>query len=239
MGVIYESANVTLVCGDATDPAVIDAAPTADLLATDPPYGVRWQSGFRTQKFPELAGDDGTLEVPAVLGAWTRRLKDKRHAYVFGYRPDQLADQMRLGGTAELVWDKMMMGLGDLSLPWGPSHERVTFGVHIQGKSDRESGRGRLSARLRSQSVLAVPRNPATRHSTEKPAGLMAQLIESSTLRGDLVLDPFAGSGSTLVAAVLTGRCAYGVELDPEYAKVAADRLHQAEAAMRSVAPLM
>ena len=54
-----------------------------------------------------------------------------RHVYVFGYRPDQLTGPLRLGGTAELAWDKLDIGSGDLTSPWGPGHELITFGVHV------------------------------------------------------------------------------------------------------------
>ncbi|USY19707.1 DNA methyltransferase [Nocardiopsis exhalans] len=241
MTVLYESNRATIVLGDATDPDVIDAAPRADLLATDPPYGVRWQSGFRTTQFPELVGDDGALDVPAVLGAWTRRLRAPRHVYVFGYRPDQLAEPMRLGGTTELIWAKEQVGLGNLSIPWGIAHDRIAFGVHVPSAAERGSGKGRLAARLRQHSLLRAPRRSGTKidHPTEKPISLMAQLVESSSARGELVLDPFAGSGSTLVAAILTGRRAYGVEITPEYAQLAVDRVRQAEVVADAVARFM
>lgn len=67
------------------------------------------------------------------------------------------------------------------------------------------------------------------RHPTEKPLPLMSDLIESSSRRGEIVLDPFAGSGSTLVAAALTGRRAVGCELDPRYVDVICRRLAKAE----------
>lgn len=234
--ILHQSDLATVVLGDATDPAVIAAAPVADLLCTDPPYGVRWQSGRRGDVFAELAGDDGTLDVPAVLGQWTRRLRGHRHVYVFGARPDQLAGPMRLGGTAELIWDKNHVGLGNLSVPWGTEHETIAFGVYTPKASGRRAGDGRLSARLRQGSVLTVPRPAATRHPTEKPLPLMRRLIESSSSLGELVVDPFAGVGSTLVAAILAGRRAHGVEIDEGYARTAVERVQAAEVIARQIA---
>lgn len=240
MRILHQSQLATVVLGDATDPATIAAAPTADMLCTDPPYGVNWQSGRRLgELFDVLAGDDGTIDVPAVLGAWTRRLRTNRHAYVFGYTPDQLADPMRLGGTAELVWDRAHINGGNLELPWAPSWEPITFGVHTPGPAARAQGGGRLAARLRRGRILTHPRKNSgqvNRHPTEKPVGLMAELVESSSVRGDLVVDPFAGVGSTLVAAILTGRRAYGVELDPTYAHRAVARVRAAEEAAAQAA---
>jgi DNA methylase len=117
---------------------------------------------------------------------------------------------------------------GRLTLPRGRSHERVTFGVHRKKPSHRDEGRGGLAARLRQGSVLTHPNN-TTRHPTEKPVPLMADLIESSTVRGDLVVDPCAGSGPVAVAAVILGRRAWVVELDRAHAETTVDRVRAAE----------
>jgi site-specific DNA-methyltransferase (adenine-specific) len=229
--IAYQSPRCTLYAGDCVD--AVGILPTVDLLCTDPPYGVRWNSGMNNGRFGELLGDDGTLDVPGLLGTLTRaHLREKRHVYVFGYRPDQLAEPMQLGGTAELIWDKVAIGLGDLTRPWAPQHEPITFGARYPSKAARAQGRGRLTARLRAGSILRHARpvgRQVNRHPTEKPVPLMAELIESSTRRGELVLDPFAGSGSTLVAALITGRHAIGIELDERYVAVAIDRIRQAE----------
>jgi site-specific DNA-methyltransferase (adenine-specific) len=65
-------------------------------------------------------------------------------------------------------------------------------------------------------------------HPTEKPVGLLANLITSVTKPGDLILDPFAGSGSTLVAAKKTGRRFIGVELDDDFYQIAQRRIEEA-----------
>lgn len=237
--ILHQSDRATVIWGDCRDPEVIASVPDGyGLLATDPPYGVRYNSG-RSNTFTEIAGDDGSIDWPGVLAEWvgpegttTRGLAEHRHVYVFGYRTDQLAEPLRLGGTTELIWDKAHRGMGNLELPWGPGHEVITFGVHAKRKSGRARGDGRLSARMRQGSVLRVPRpnaDAAIRHSNEKPVSLMAQLIESSTVRGDLVVDPCAGSGSTGVAAVLEGRRCFLVEVDRAHAELAVQRVQAAE----------
>ena len=236
--VLYASAQATVIWGDCRDPQVIASVPDwYGLLCTDPPYGVRYNSG-RSGRFQEIPGDDGTVDWPAVLGQWVGPegtfnggLAPSRHVYVFGYAPKELAGSMRLGGTAELVWDKVDLGSGNLAAAWGPSHEPITFGVHVKRASDRQKGAGNLSARLRRGSILRYqrPGRGRARHSNEKPVALMADLIESSTVRGDLVVDPCAGSGSTAVAAILEGRRAFAVEIDRQNAELIVDRVRAAE----------
>lgn len=66
-----------------------------------------------------------------------------------------------------------------------------------------------------------------TKHPTEKPVMLMRQLVESSSIIGDSVLDPFCGSGSALEAAQIEGRSAVGIEIEERYCEIAAERLSQ------------
>ncbi|WNI28641.1 DNA methyltransferase [Streptomyces sp. ITFR-6] len=229
--IVYQSERATIIHGDAAD-ALELVAEKVDMIATDPPYGVKWQSGRRASKFAKLAGDDGSLDVPALLGVYTTVLRARRHVYVFGYTTEQLSGPMRLGGTTDLVWDKELIGPGDLTSPWAPQHERLTFGVLTPSAANRASGDGRLAARLRQGSVLRFPRpnsRGVKRHPTEKPVPLMRQLVESSSTVGETVLDPFAGSGSTGVAAVLEGRKFIGVELDATYAATTVERIKAAE----------
>jgi site-specific DNA-methyltransferase (adenine-specific) len=198
---------------------------TFDLLLTDPPYGVGYQSNRRTEKLAKIAGDDGSLDVPAALALACKKLRRFSHAYVFG-RFD-FADTP-LTAQCELIWDKEILGSGDLSSPWGPSHEPITFAVFEPSKANREKGAGRLSARIRQGSVLRCPRlhsGAVKRHPNEKPVPILRQMIESSSILGDTVLDPFMGSGSTLEAAVLEGRAAIGIELDEAHCRQAVERL--------------
>lgn len=232
----YECGGVQLFLGDAAEVlSRIDV--TIDLVATDPPYGVGYFSHGRrlaTPAFGVIHGDLGEVDVPRILGLATGLLREKRHVYVFGPR-DLVAGVERLTSVTDLVWDKGMMGGGNLELPWGPAHEPITFAVCVASRVNRARGDGRLAARMRSGSVLRVLRpnsGSANRHPNEKPVGLMRQIVESSSRHGDLVLDPFMGSGSTVVAAILEGRRAIGIEIDPRYFEVAKRRVE-------ALAPLM
>ncbi|GLZ62840.1 DNA methyltransferase [Micromonospora sp. NBRC 107095] len=228
----YQTPRATLYLGDCRD--VIPALParSVDLIIADPPYGVNWQSGRRAERFDHMAGDDGSIDWPAVLGDAVRRLlRNHRHTYVFGYAPDQVAKPCDLGATAELIWDKQHHGPGNLSVPWGPEHERITFGVYEWSARNRDKGSGRLAARLRQGSVIqaARPNSGQVRHPDEKPVPLMRALVESSSCLGEAVLDPTAGVCSTGVAALLAGRRFVGVESDRRYADLGVARLVEAE----------
>jgi DNA modification methylase len=227
---IYESPRATLWLGDCRDVEV--ERQSCGLMATDPPYGVSFESNAADSKrFGPIAKDDGRIDIPAILGALVHWVNECRHVYVFGYDAATLAEPMQLAATADLIWDKGQIGMGDLSQPWGPQHEKILFGVHNPSRAHRARGKGVLAARLRRGSVITASRpcSQTIQHPTEKPVSLMRCLIESSSILGDRVFDPFCGVGSTLVAAILLGRTCVGIELDEGYATIAMERVIAAE----------
>ena len=116
---------------------------------------------------------------------------------------------------SQVIWDKLSHGVGDTAAQFGPRHEVIWFAT---------KGRGFKFPSFRPSSVLPFRRPPnATRtHPTEKPVDLMRHLVESVTRPGDLVLDPFAGSGSTGEACLRAGRRFWGCELDAAHAPAGA-----------------
>ncbi len=130
---------------------------------------------------------------------------------------------MKLAGfqvKSEIIWDKVTHGMGDLKKQFAPSHENVVFA--IKGKYCFPGRRPR--------DLVTFPKLNGSQmiHPTEKPVALLTSLITSVTKPGDLILDPFAGSGSTLVAAKKTGRRFIGVELNDEYFEKAQRRIEEA-----------
>jgi DNA modification methylase len=220
----YQDDAVTIYHGDCREVLPTLARQSVELLLTDPPYEVNYTSSRGSMG--GIAGDDGSLDVPAIVLQALRVLKLNRHFYVFG--PFDLTGITRRK-TVELIWDKGSMTAGDLSTAWGTSHERITFGTWHPAPSQAASGG--LAARLRRGSVISVPRNNngngARDHPTEKPPMLMRILIEASSLHGETVLDPFMGSGATLVAAQLEGRKAIGIEIEERFCELAARRVGQ------------
>lgn len=222
----YQDSNVTLYYGDCFEVLPTLGRESVHLLVADPPYGQDFQSNRRQQRLEKIEGDDGTLDVAGALALACRVLRRGRHAYVFG--PPEALVGCPLCASTPIVWDKMVNGTGDLSLPYSLSHEPITFCVYEPSQANRRKGYGALAARMRQGSVIRCQRlqGAATgRHPNEKPVRLLRQLIESSSVMDEVILDPFAGSGSTLEAAVLEGRRAIGVEIDEAYCEMTAERL--------------
>lgn len=224
----YEDDRVTVYNADCDE--VLPGLPSssAQLLLTDPPYGVDFQSNRRALRFDKIAGDDGSADIRASLALACNVLARSRHAYIFGPK-DVLPEE--LTARVDLIWDKEYVGMGNLQVPWGPAHESITFAVNQPSKANRADGFGGLTARMRRGSVIRCPRPTngagSRRHPNEKPVLLLRQIIESSTVWGETVLDPFMGSGSTLVAAMLEGRRAVGIEVSERYCEMAVTRLRQ------------
>jgi DNA modification methylase len=231
----FESDGIVIYHGDSLALLPRLPASSADLLVADPPYGIRWRAtSMRKHALPttRIHGDDGSVDVPAVLRASLRVLRGHAHLYVFG--PFDL-EKIGARSPVTLIWCKgKSLPVGNLEIVWGRNYEPVQFALHASGG---QRGAASLSARKRRGAVLTVPRlvGAAIRHHlTPKPVPLLRQLIESSSLVDEVVLDPFMGSGSTLVAAVIEGRRAIGVEIEERYCEIAARRV---EAAQRVMAP--
>lgn len=112
-----------------------------------------------------------------------------------------------------LVWDKGQMGMG---MPWRNQHELIVYGK----RSPARITTGKMG------NVLTVKRSGNKNHPTEKPVALIKSLIENSC-GATKILDPFMGSGTTLVAAQEMGRDALGIELSGSYCEIARQRLNQ------------
>lgn len=213
MSIYYSDESVTLHHGDCLE---ITDWLEADVLVTDPPYGMAY-SGFGGRKGEprrnsgplSIAGDRDAASRDEVLAAW-----GDRPALVFGTW--RIA---RPTGTRQvIVWDKSANGpgMGALDVPWGPSHEEV----YVLGSG----WTGKRGGSVYRDKPFTSGESDRPDHPTPKPTSLMERLVSHTT---GVIADPFAGSGSTLVAARNLGRKAIGVELEERYCEVIASRLSQ------------
>lgn len=213
----YQDGNVTLFHGDCLKLA--DVWTGADVLVTDPPYGMSWQSGQRKgPKLATIAGDATTDLRDEALAAWGA----VKPGIVFGTW--RVAPPV--GERQRLIWHKASTpGMGDLRMPWGTAHEEI----HVIGTGwDREATKQKRSGSVITTNEVRGGAHGAenqTGHPTPKPVPLMEALIQRCP--PGTIADPFAGSGSTLIAARNLGRHAIGVELEERYCEIIAKRLAQ------------
>jgi len=192
------------ICGDCF--AEMRELPDAcvDLVLTDPPYGIDYQSNRRVTrpKLPKFENDVDLSWVDGWVDEVHRVLKDDRHFYCFTrfdmYPVFYNSISRKFKVKNCLIWTKNNHGSGDLNGSYAPQYEMVIFAVkgkrHLNGPRDSD--------------VLGCENVPSARrfHATQKPVELLRQLIEKSTEPGEVVLDPFAGVGSTGLACVDTTR---------------------------------
>ena len=219
LGDIWQLGKHRLICGDSTDITVIDRlmdGVKADMVFTDPPYGYNYQSNMRTktEKFDVLENDDKILDFfPNLLGrvkgfvmiCTTWKVLDK---WVPLFK--QYFDLSNM-----IIWDKGGGYIGDLKHTFGTDYEIILCSnnnAEIKGK--------------RIGSVWSIGKDTESdyEHPTQKPVELSATAISSTTEQGNIVLDCFGGSGSTLIACEQLNRKCYMAELDPHYCDVIIQR---------------
>lgn len=201
------------LCGDCAEhlPMLEDGA--VRLLLTDPPYGVGFQSNRRVAsgKLDALDNDASAREAldafGCMLDALAPKLASEAHLLVFAHWKTEFEFRAALearGYTVRgsLIWVRDNHGSGDLEGAFAPKHERI---IHAT--------KGRPPIAPRVDDVLMYPRGKETAHPTEKPVDLLKRLITCTTGQGDLVVDPFGGTASTVIAAIETGRAWWGCEL--------------------------
>ena len=215
LGDVWLLGKHRVMCGDSTS---IDAVNNllqnkmADMVNTDPPYGVSYQSNMRTktEKFDVLKNDDVFLDVAPVIAACSK-------GWVFVWTSWKVLttwiDMFEGFGypTNQVIWFKGGGGIGDLKKTFLSDYETALVwhrGAELAGK--------------RIGSVWKVGKDGAAeyKHPTQKPVALAEEAIDKTTKKGAVVLDLFGGSGSTLIACEKIGRINRSMELDPKYCDV-------------------
>ena len=238
----YQDDAVTLYHGDCID--VLDRLQLVDVdaVVTDPPYNVSPRNGRDGTTPGRLKRKDGTArKVQRVFGEWDR-------TWMPGPFLEHTSSMLREGGsliafTSEfLIGDYVASGLNHRNLIyWHKTNPTPAFRMlyvravemavwQVKGKGGWTWNSGGYQSNVYRGKVVAgsaCANGEFREHPTQKPLWLMSALIEQHTNEGDLIVDPFSGSGSTLVAAKHLGRRAIGIELDETYCEAAAKRLAQ------------
>jgi DNA modification methylase len=231
LGDIYILGNHRLMCGDSTSIDAVEKllqSQKADLLFTDPPYGVSYEGGHNKKKrqgiiADTLQGEDLTDLFYESLSTAITWLKDGAALYVWyalGKSIETYASlaKLPLKLRAVIQWYKVKSGLGAFMSQYIPNCEPCMY-LHKEGCSPSWYGptNEKTVWELKKESIN-------TYHPTQKPVELPERAITNSTKQGDSVLDLFGGSGSTLIACEKIGRLARVMELDPKYCDVIVKR---------------
>jgi DNA modification methylase len=237
-----------ILCGDSASPADVDrlfavqtnsVARAADLMATDPPYGVAYgvESGASGDKYAAIANDEN--DGPRLQAF----LESVFHAAAAHLRPDaawylwhaQLTQGHFAAAAAaaavsihrQIIWVKPSLVLGHGDYHW--RHELCFYGW-------RAGHRARWFGDRSQTTIWEIGRENDGVHPTQKPVEIFRRPMLFNTLPGELCYEPFAGSGTQLCAAEMTGRLCYAMELDPRYVAVALQRLRDMGLEPRKVA---
>lgn len=225
LGDLYRLGKNRLMCGSSTDPEQVKklmGGELADMLLTDPPYGVDYEGGTGMKiENDKLAGEeflhfladafdaaDQVMKPGAVFYIWHA----DSNGNIFRNACDMVGWQVRQC----LIWVKNSLVMGRQDYQW--KHEPCLYGW--------KDGASHLWASDRKQTTVLEFDKPKKNdiHPTMKPVPLFDYQMKNNTKGGDIVLDLFGGSGTTIIAAEQNGRRGYCMELDPKYVDVIIDR---------------
>ena len=214
---------INLIQGDCLEKMKDIESGSVDLILADPPYGISYQSNWcKHIRFKKIKND----KIPFVdfIPQASRVLKTTGCMIMFT-RFDvweifaEACRKENLLVKGQIVWDKVIHGMGDLNGSPALQHELAMF---ISKGHFKFSGK-------RQKSIITIKRvNPVDmKHPTQKPVALLENIIKGYSKEGSLVLDPTMGVGSTGVAAKNTNWNFIGIELDEHYFNVAKERIEQ------------
>ena len=223
LGDIWQLGRHRLMCGDSTNAetvALLMGGQKADLLLTDPPYNVAYEGKTKDAlkiKNDNLSSDAFFEFLVDAFSAGASAIKEGASYYVwFASREhcnfENALVKSGLEVRQELIWKKNSMVLGRQDYQW--KHEPCLYGWKEGASHNWYNDRCQTT-------ILEFDRPVKNKdHPTMKPVALFAYQIQNSTKKGDIVLDLFGGSGTTIIACEQTGRSGYCMELDPKYCDV-------------------
>ncbi|HEM6238228.1 TPA: DNA modification methylase [Streptococcus suis] len=223
-GDIWQLGKHRVICGDSTKAETYDQLlgdKKANLVVTDPPYNVDVEETAGKILNDNMPDSDFYQFLFDMFTQVEKHMESDGSIYVFhadteglNFRKAFKDAGFYLSGCC--IWKKNSLVLGRSPYQW--QHEPCLFGWKQKGKHQWFSDRKQTT-------IWEYDRPKSSKdHPTMKPIPLMAYPIQNSSMRGTIVLDPFLGSGSTLIAADQTGRVCYGIELDEKFVDVIVKR---------------
>ncbi|HEL2372856.1 TPA: DNA modification methylase [Streptococcus suis] len=223
-GDIWQLGKHRVICGDSTKAETYDQLlgdKKANLVVTDPPYNVDVEETAGKILNDNMPDSDFYQFLFDMFSQVEKHMESDASIYVFhadteglNFRKAFKDAGFYLSGCC--IWKKNSLVLGRSPYQW--QHEPCLFGWKQKGKHQWFSDRKQTT-------IWEYDRPKSSKdHPTMKPIPLMAYPIQNSSMRGTIVLDPFLGSGSTLMAADQTGRVCYGIELDEKFVDVIVKR---------------
>lgn len=206
-GEIFKLGKHRLMCGDATNNEHVEAlmnGAKADMVFTDPPYGKEYDG--RSDAHKQILNDD--LSDKQITEFYKLGRADEKYYCLDSERLPVLFEAQGMPKSL-IVWDKGHFGMGD---GYRRQYELIAYYGDYSGTTESD--------------VWKINRDNTGgyKHPTQKPVELPARALKNSSNQEDIVLDLFAGSGSTLLACEQTQRKAYCMELDPQYVQVIINR---------------
>jgi DNA modification methylase len=220
-----------LICGDSTKLSDVERlmeGKKANLCVTDPPYNVNYSAGKENERVIKNDNMEDSKFYDFLLAAYKNAfevLDDGAGAYIFHADTEGLNFRKAFKDAGfhlanVCIWVKQSLVLGRSDYQW--QHEPVLYGWKPTGKHRWYSDRKQTTV----WNFDRPKKSPD--HPTMKPVPLMAYPIQNSSMTNCIIYEPFAGSGSTLIACEQTGRICYAVELDEKYCDVIVKRFIEA-----------
>jgi DNA modification methylase len=223
-----------MLCGDstvATDVERVLGGVEPHLMVTDPPYGVSYDPKWRetsldTWEKPRSTGKVDNDDRADWSEAWA--LFPGHIAYVWhgGLHSATVAESLQTAGfvmRAQIIWAKQHFVISRGDYHW--QHEPCWYAVR-KGSTGQWVGDRKQSTlwQIQNASAMGGKSEGTTGHGTQKPVECMRRPIENNSSPGQAVYEPFSGSGTTIIAAEMTGRVAHAIEIAPTYVDVAVKR---------------
>jgi DNA modification methylase len=221
-----------VLCGDATSADVVGrllGSTKPAVMVTDPPYGVdydpiwREQAGLGRQRQTGTVANDQQVDWSAAYRLFPGDVAYVWHAGVHAAEVAVNLESAGFGIRSQIIWAKQHFALSRGNYHW--QHEPCWYAVK-EGQSANWCGDRTQSTlwQVDNLNPFGGSKEEATGHGTQKPVELMRRPILNNSKRGDIIYDPFLGSGTTLIAAHSTERICLGLDIDPRYVDVAVQR---------------